>query len=287
MFRLTREPMFLFLDDVADRVQVVDTFIRAARTGKWPVTIFLAERNNEWNIGCDELLGSYLDEDYELVRLAPPEIADLIARLEQHGCLGELARLTPKERTAAFTDTYDGQILVSHQTTQGRRFNDIVIDEYRHLGSDKARLLYLDICSLHRFGVPVRAGLISRVHDISFDRFKQDFMWPLEQVVTNRWDPQLNDYVNPTRHKIIADLVYRNAIITPDEKLDNLILSSISKLNPSYSYDSDVLRKLIDFNNLLAVDLGIDKGMTCIMISPASNLWRPTTHLPPGRVLPR
>jgi tetratricopeptide (TPR) repeat protein len=260
MFRLTKSSMYLFIDDVAERTAAVDNLLSAARASKWPLTVFLAERNNEWNTNCDDLLGGYVTADYELDRLDIPEIENLIARLDKHRCLGELARLSPGDRAKAFTTTYGGQILVSlHEATQGRKFSDIVLDEYQNIGNDKARLLYLDICSLHRFGVQVRAGLVSRVHDIPFERFKTEFLRPLEKIVSSRWDPELNDYVYATRHRIIADLVYRSAIITPDEKLDNLV-RLISKLNPSYSYDIDVLSKLVNFNNLLGIGLSIDKG---------------------------
>ena len=261
IFRLTKATVHLFIDDLADRASAVDDLLRSARQARWPLIIFLSERNNEWNTDCDEALGRYVNEDYEIDKLTPTEIKELLASLDKHDCLGELARLSPEQRIEAFSKTYDGQLLVSlHEATHGKQFNEIILNEYQGIGNDRARLLYLDICSLHRFGVPVRAGLISRIHDISFTQFREQFLRPLEKVVRIRWEPSINDYTYTSRHKIIANLVYNSSIITPDEKLDNLI-RLISRLNPSYSRDLDALNLLIHFSNLLEINLSPDKGL--------------------------
>jgi len=67
----------------------------------------------------------------------------------------------------------------------------------------EARRLYLDICCLHRFGPPVRAGLISRIHDISFDDFKERLFRPLEQVIRLRHDVKSGDYVYESRTRTL------------------------------------------------------------------------------------
>lgn len=267
IFRLTKATVHLFIDDVADRAAAIDDLLRKARQAKWPLMVFLSERNNQWNTECDETLGRYVDDEYEIGKLTPAEIGELLERLDTHKCLGELARFTPDKRVEAFSKAYDGILLVSlHEATRGQQFAEIVMDEYQSIGDDRARLLYLDICSLHRFGVPVRAGLISRIHDLSFDRFQEQFLRPLEKIVSVRWDGSIGDYTYTSRHKIIADLVYKSSVITPDEKLDNLI-RLISRLNPSYSRDVDALNQLIHFNNLLDIDLSPDKGMAVYDLS--------------------
>ena len=63
----------------------------------------------------------------------------------------------------AFTKTADRQLLVAlHEATRGLPFEQIIFDEYEGVVPERARRLYLDICALHQFGAPVRAGTISR-----------------------------------------------------------------------------------------------------------------------------
>lgn len=260
IFSLTSVPVHVFVDDVASRVDEVDELIKLAQRSHWPLVLFLSERSNEWNVHCEDYLSKYVDHEYEIKDLSKNEIVALIEKLEKHDCLGELKGLTQENRISAFEQSYSRQLLVAlYEITRGKQFSEILIDEYENISPEKAKFLYLDICSLHRFGVPVRAGLISRVHDINFEKFEQDFFLPLEKVVNTRWDARVNDYVYEARHKYIAEVVYTSKVISPDEKLDNL-LRIMSRLNPSYSYDASVFERIIKFQNLASLALTENGG---------------------------
>ena len=58
----------------------------------------------------------------------------------------------------------------------------IVEDEYNAIVPQQAQDLYLTICVLNRLNVPVRAGVVSRLHDIPFEYFKEHLFQPLEHV---------------------------------------------------------------------------------------------------------
>ena len=104
------------------------------------------------------------------------EIKGLIDLLAQHRALGTLEESSSDERVAAFDQRAGRQLLVAlHEATLGRPFEDIIKDEYDNIVPAEAQEMYLTICVLNRLHVPVRAGLVARMHDIPFNYFEQRF----------------------------------------------------------------------------------------------------------------
>jgi hypothetical protein len=62
-------------------------------------------------------------------------------------------------------------------------------------------------------------------------------------------DPKSGDFVYEARHSFIANAVYELALISQDERFDNLV-RILNKLNPSYSYDLEVLARLVRAENI-------------------------------------
>ena len=59
---------------------------------------------------------------------------------------------------------------------------DIIADEFDEVKPDLAKLMYLGVCFLNRFDVPVRAGIINRLYAIRFTDFSERFFQPLEAL---------------------------------------------------------------------------------------------------------
>jgi tetratricopeptide (TPR) repeat protein len=252
LFNLTNCPIYLFIDDIADDCEHTVSFLQHAKRRKWPIVIIASARIHEWNIRCDDLK-PLATEEYELKYLTDKEIDALLGKLEQHNALGFLKSLTFDSRKLRLKEIYGRQLLVAlHEATENATFSEIIRDEYAGLSPPEAKLLYLDICSLHRFGPPVRAGLISRVHGIDFEDFRARFFSPLEQVVDLAIDSKTQDWTYKARHSVIADIVYKTALPTVVEKFDNL-MRIVGKLNPSYSYDNEVLFQLIRSSTLAEI----------------------------------
>ncbi|MCE7999494.1 MAG: tetratricopeptide repeat protein [Rhodobiaceae bacterium] len=249
VFSLTNLPVFLFVDGVVDRVPLLAELMRRAKHRSWPLNVICTERINEWNASCEEV-SDYLAYEYELSRLSETEVDDLIAKLERADCLGELKVLPAEERRNQFLKAFDRQLLVAlHEATHGASLRDILRDEYNSIPSYEARLLYLDVCSLYRFGAPVRAGLISRVHNISFEEFEKRFFDPLDSVVMREKDPRSGDFVFRARHPLIADIVVSEILKTSEERFEN-ISRIIDKLNSAFSYDLRILHRLLKWSEL-------------------------------------
>jgi tetratricopeptide (TPR) repeat protein len=252
IFSLTNLPVYLFVDDVSEQRDDVLELIELIRKARSSVRILCAENYHLWNVSCDDL-EPRVSKVYEMRYLSEDAIEELVAKLEAHNCLGYLKSLPLDRRLHELKYKHGRQLLVALlEATHGVPLIEIVANEYKSIYPPEARTIYLDICSLHRFGPPVRAGIISRIHNITFDQFRDQFLLPLEQIVTLRTDPKSGDYVYEARHSHIANVVYDVAFKTQEERFDNLI-RILSKLNPAFSYDLEVLAQLIRAANVEAI----------------------------------
>jgi SIR2-like domain len=214
---LTGSRLFLFVDRAALLHDELRSFLRGCRSEKLPITIIAAERDNEWNIRCGDL-DPFVSAEFPVRFLNEAEIRRLLELLEQHHALGLLAQMPYQERLDAFVKRAERQLLVAlHETTLGRPFEEIVLDEYKGISPEEARLLYLDVCALNRLGVAVRAGLISRVGGIRFEDFKSRFFSPLEHVLMTRKDKYTGDMMYVARHQHVAELVFQQVLADPEE----------------------------------------------------------------------
>ncbi|MEM1110699.1 MAG: tetratricopeptide repeat protein, partial [Pseudomonadota bacterium] len=116
----------------------------------------------------------------------------------------------------------------------------------------EAQLLYLDICTLHRFDCPVRAGMISRLSNITFEDFRDRFMQPLEKVVEAFQDYKIGDFVYRTRHPEIASFVFERALETEAQRATQLA-RMLQYLNPEYSVDGKALEHILKGRRLAEV----------------------------------
>jgi tetratricopeptide (TPR) repeat protein len=256
---ITKQTIYLFIDDLAEAPDEVARLIRRGRSQRWPLVVVGGARFNEWNVRCDSL-EPLVDMEYEISYLSHSEIDNLLGKLEQHKCLGHLETLNFEQRQKALRETYGRQLLVVlHETTNNASFREIIRDEFNKIVPSEAQILYLDICALHRLGPPVRAGLIARVHGIDFEEFRKRFFDPLDHVVELKWDPMIQDWVYRARHSYIAEIVYTEILGSVDEKFDN-IMRIVSKLSPAYSYDQSVLGELIRAATLATVFRDRTKG---------------------------
>ena len=241
--RLTAKRIFLFVDRLAlVRIQIRE-LLYAARARKLPITVIGTERYNEWNIYCEQL-EPLVQQEFAVRYLSEREITALLELLERHGSLGVLHDQTPKARTEAFTKGAERQLLVAlHEATLGVPFEEIVVDEYRRIEPASARGLYLDICALHQFGAPVRAGLISRASGVGFERFEREFLAPLDNVIHMTRDRHSMDVYYSCRHQHVAEMVFNRVLPSPEDRFDHLV-GILGAINVDYSSDRETFSRL-------------------------------------------
>lgn len=236
--------LFLFVDSAGERVRELENLARRIGEAGKRLTVIIAERMNEWNISASSL-GPLVTREYELKHLSGKEIEGLLDLLERHGALGRLESKPREERLRAFEERAGRQLLVAlHEATLGRPFEDIVEDEFRNVLPLEAQQFYLTVCVLNRLDVPVRAGVLSRIHGIPFEHFRERFFSPLEHVVVAEKDGSAGDLVYRARHSHIAEIVFERLLQTEEERFESYV-RCLSALNPDYSVDRRALRRML------------------------------------------
>jgi tetratricopeptide (TPR) repeat protein len=238
-----QERIYLFVDDPADCATDLERLLERARKLKFPLTVVVAERSNEWNVACENL-GSFLIDSFELPYLNDKEIMLLLALLEKHDSLFTLEGKPRSEQKMSFEKQAGRQLLVAlHEATLGKPFEEIIQNEFGAIIPQAAQDMYLTICTLNRTGTPVRAGLISRVHGISFSNFEKQFFKPLEHVVFTDMGRRGYDYEYRARHPHIAEIVFRR-ILNSAEKRFEAFTRIISSILVSYETDRTSLQEI-------------------------------------------
>jgi len=236
--------IFLFIDNAADNLLVIRELLEFARSRRLRFTLITTERINEWNVRCASL-EEYLSDHYQLYYLSRSEIETLVQLLTNYDALGpNLADKTFEERVNEFEKRAGRQLLVAlHEATHGRPFEEILLDEYDNIIPPEAQRLYLTVCVLNRLKVPVRAGLISRVHGIPFETFRERLFRPLEHVVHADQLPW-GDFAYRARHSEIAQIVFEQVLTESIERFNEYI-RIVRALNPVYSVDYQALRDML------------------------------------------
>jgi len=243
------ERVFVFWDDAAINSIELNRFMLKARRSNARLTVITAERYNEWNVRCDEL-DELVTDNYELRYLSETEIENLVIQLEKNDSLGpNLIGKSHADRCQELRDVHGRQLLVAlHEATMGEPFEDIVFNEYENIFSESAKKIYLTVCTLNRLRIPVRAGLVSRIHDISFNDFTSKFHKPLEKVVITKGSIE-QDVHYSARHSEIAEIVFRRALFNVEERYHEYI-TIVKKMNVSFSSDRLSFRALVKAKSL-------------------------------------
>jgi cold shock CspA family protein len=273
---LTGERINIIVDDAIPQIKEINDLLAWAQRNNVPLTLITAARTNEWNSYALDF-ESQVENDYELRDLTEREINQLIEKLHAHRALGRLTIASKEECHAHFQLSAERQLLVALLDLSGEKsFEEIVLDEYRNIRPREAQILYLDVCTLHRLGVGVRAGLISRVSGITFENFRRDFFRPLEHVVRTYVDQGTRDNMYRSRHRLIAEVVFKEALSTQAERVDQLV-RIIKNMDVDYDSDKTAFSQLIRGRQL--ADLFADRGMAYQIFNAAMESGAATSHI--------
>lgn len=250
LYQLVKERIYLFIDNVTEKVEDIEYILTKAKKDKIEITIITAERTNVWNAEGDRL-AYLLSRSYTLGYLKDKEINNLIQLLTKYKSLGYLTGKSLEKQKEALSEKAGRELLVAlYEATAGKPFPDIVMDEYKSIPSEEAQNLYLTISMFHRIGTYARAGNISRLHNINFSYFKDKLFKPLESVVYNHRNYVINDYVFTTRHQYIAELIFEQVLVDQDARFQKYI-SVISSLDIDYDSDRQVFVALTNARKLM------------------------------------
>ena len=249
LYRLCGKRMYMFVDRLALHADGVEALLNAAKVKKLPITVVAADRINELNVTCPKLLK--VATELEIPNLSPGEIHGLLDLLQKHNALGFLSGKTRDEQVRAFTERAERVLLVAlHEATLGKPFQQLVLEEYKGVFPDQARQLYLDICTMHQFGIPIRAGTVSRISGIRFVDFQSDFLGPLERIVLTCRDTYTGDMQYKARHSRVARLVFEQACPSDRQRSEQMV-RIMSALDIGYTVDKMAMEQITKARRLV------------------------------------
>ena len=273
---LTQAPIVLIIDDSIKHLSDIAHLYKVALTKRLSIRIVIAVRTNEWNLILPDV-DFPISEEHELKELSEREIDNLLNKLAQHNALGELSKFPRSSQAEHFKLHSERQLMVAlHEATTGKPFEELAFDEYEHVRPAEAKVLYLDICTLHRLGISVRAGLVSRVSGVTFESFSNAFFKPLEHVVRSYFDAASRDYVYRSRHPLIAEFVFRQALPDPVERAAQ-ITRIIRHMDIDYESDSIAFNQLI--RGRMLSELFADKALVKQIFEAALESGAPPEYI--------
>ena len=247
LYDLTKRPIYLFIDQIGLFARNVVDLLQSPQLQTIPLVIVAAERDADWHSYCATLNEECDPALLRVGNLSQVEVEGLLDLLERHRCLGDLKGWKREDQIHAFMEKEraDRQLLVAlHELTRGKPFEKIVLDEYERILPDTAQQLYLDIATMHQFGVKVRAGTISRISNIRFDDYRDEFFEPLKNIVrVADNDPYTGDYYYQTRHTRVASLVFRQVCSSDAAKAEQF-KRIIEGFDIGYSVDHRALEEI-------------------------------------------
>ncbi|MCA4304477.1 SIR2 family protein [Acinetobacter baumannii] len=245
IIKLIDEPIYIFLDDILYIQNEITQLSDYSKKNNIKLFVIGTARTNEWN-NSNNILDRFNPLTFGLSDLNDREIRALIDKLKENDAEGNLKDLGENDKFNFIKRNSNKQLLVTllEATHQGQEFSEIIKDEYECIYDRSAKELYLNICSLHRHGVELRAGMIKRLSGIDFERFKDEFLEPLELLVLTYFSYKVKDIVYTSRHQNIAEHVYAQAFFSEVEKAQQLI-KLIHFLNVSYESDKIALEIIL------------------------------------------
>lgn len=256
----TDERVYLYWDNLELNKKYIYNFIKSAKTRKLKITIVGCERTNLWGSQCENL-DEFSTKTYELNRMSENEIDLLLGQLEKFNVLSPyLKSVTHEERCVYIKEKSQRHLLVAlYEITIGKRFEDIIIDEFNRILPKEAQSIYQTICTLNKYGIAVRAGLLSRIHKIDFKEFSSRLFKPLENIIYPL-NSHTDDMQYTSRHPEIAEIVDRYVLNTPDLRISEY-LDIIKSINISYSVDEKCFKKLMKAKNMQDVFINPENAL--------------------------
>lgn len=215
-----QKPLIVFVDGtrIYDTVEGMRRQI-PADGGAVPLVVVCASRLNEWESAGGKLLSFAVLKLVVLSQLVMAEMYRLLTALEKHDQLYELKQLSQRQRLEQLRRS-NGYLLVAMlEATRGKRFTDIVLDEYNNLKSkhEEAAKAYQYICLFYKYGVLLPQSLLITLCDCAGrDDFEQMVLSHTKLVIVVHPDTRFGIKYRP-RHQVIAANLIDN--LTKDKGL--------------------------------------------------------------------
>lgn len=247
--------VYLFVDNAADVGDHLVRIIKRCRTQGIPISFVLSDRINEWDAST---ISNPLEPTYHqrLMTISRSEAERVIEVLRKANRLGYLANLSHDAAVERLLARSGNHLLVAmKEATENERFDRIVKDEYENIPSTLGRSAYRYVCTLFQFGIPIRAGMLSRLTGVRIADIPEKILVPTNRVILDNRTLGVQP-VYRARHEVIAQIVFRMAH-TSSEARANAIVDILEQLDTGYRDDDAAFYRLISARWLEEIGLRV------------------------------
>lgn len=253
-----RSRIVVVVHHAADYVREIDSFVEDIRGRKFPVSLILEERKNQWITklaGATEFARRFNPAEIEIGFLSPREIQAILLSLEQHHCLGRLLGTPIEVQEEHFTALAQKELLVAlRELTIGGSFDDIIRNEFQSIPSEIAQRAYVYVAALGQIHLPLRYEVLGRILHISSSDLGRTIFRPTDGILVEGevvgGSRHNVGFRLSTRHPIIASIIFAQAANDDGEKF-RIISEIIAELDPGYPEDRRLLEGIVKRKELV------------------------------------
>lgn len=282
---LDNKRKYIFIDDAQNYATII-SYLSIELGAIAPETLIIcAARKNEWNEHNKSKSRPQLEEIF-LPTLSSFEIEQLLFRLKANDLLGKLRGLSEEEQQQVFSQEENKQLLVTLlESTQGKRFQDIVIDEFNGIQNEDAKFVYLSICVSAKIHLSVPEEVMQlTTHCQNRIDFVINILPSLDLVISRIKTAYGYEWI--PRHRVIGDELVSRLCNNASDRLSiwRELLSRLSSVSRPYQsvqyFAANLLRRLDQTKYLLDTEV---EDFVELMLSAGSGMdWR--TILTDGKI---
>lgn len=226
-------PVIFVIDEAANTAAELANALNLLRQVRRPALFLCGDRLNEWRQSRNALRG----REHLIGELSDGEIERLLDFLEKHDALGNLTHLSRDFQVAAVKNKHDKQLLVlMREVTEGRGFDAIIEDEFRHIESELARRFYAYVCCFYHLRVPVRDRVVATLLGVHLEDLYRATNDAVEGVIQLECvNDARGEYAARARHQSIAEIVWERCVVAGER--DGVLLRAMEALNLNYGLD--------------------------------------------------
>jgi len=252
---------FFIVDQAREHTASLETALAQQRQTKTNCLFILGERKNEWRMARTKMKV----EEYEIQPLSDPEINRLLDFLARERALGKLAELDRDFQFALVKKKHEQQLLVAmREATEGEFFDVIIENEYRGIedsnaptGGSVAKDLYLLTACFYQAGVLARDRLLAEILGKPLTVLYAAIGDSLDGIVSfEETDAARGEYAARTRHRVIADIVWKRCGQTATKEM--ILQAAMVKLNLSYRLDKAIFERFVRTDSIVETFRSLD-----------------------------
>jgi tetratricopeptide (TPR) repeat protein len=238
---------FFVIDNGAECVADIASAFHRLRTIDRPACFLIGERINEWRQRRPRLR----PKEFEIEPLSDPEIHRLLDFLRANNALNKLQDLKPELQFEMIKRRHRQELLVTmREATEDNSFDAILEDEFRNIGNDLAKRVYLTTCAFYQHGSLLRDGLLAELIGHTVAEMHEETSKETEGVVIYEiQDPLYGRYTARARHRKIAEVVWHRCGDTAEK--EQIIQKTLGSLNLNYGLDKNAFEDFVKNDSIV------------------------------------